>query len=72
MLKKFKMAPTTLPAIAGNASVAFPASLLSASVSLFNHLFKTPLSFGREPPPPPKTPAVASTFVESHRKGSQY
>ena len=66
-LKKLKIAPTTLPTIAGNASTIFPASLLSASASLPNHFFKIPSSFGGEPPipaSPPKTPVIASTIVE--------
>ena len=44
--RKLKMAPTTLPTIAGNASATFPASLLSASANLANH----PSSFHEEPP----------------------
>ena len=67
MLKKLKMAPKALPTIAGNASTAFPAGLFRASASLFNHLFKTPLSFDGEPPAPPpspKTPVIASTMVQ--------
>ena len=44
-----KMTPTTLPTIAGNASTASPASPLSASVSLFDHLFRSLSSFGGEP-----------------------
>ena len=64
--KKLKMTLTTLPTIAGNATTAFPASLLSASANLFNHLFKTPSSFGGEPPPPPpaRTSIMASAIVE--------
>ena len=61
------MAPTTLPTKAGIASTAFPASLLSASANLSNHFFKTPLSFGGEPPvplSPPKTPVMARTIIE--------
>ena len=55
--------------MAGNASTAFPASLLSASDNLPNHYFKIPSSFGKEhpvprPPPPPKTPTMANTIVE--------
>ena len=56
------MVPTTLPTIAGNASTAFTASLLSASASLSNHFYKTPSSFDGEPPAtphPPKTPVMA-------------
>ena len=55
-----------LPMKAGNASAAFPASLLSASASLSNHFFKVPLSFGEPPVPPvpPKTPVTARTIVE--------
>ena len=66
--KKIKMAPTALPTIAGNASTAFPASLLSASANLSNYFFKAPLSFDGGPPapplPPPKTPVMARTIVE--------
>ena len=65
--RKLKMPPTTLPTIAGNASVAFPTSLLSASPSLSNHFFKNPSSFAGEPhasPTSPKTPVAASTIVE--------
>ena len=65
--EKPKMAPTTLPTRAGNASTVLPASLLNASASLFNHLFKTPSSFGGDPPPPPpplRTNVMASTIVE--------
>ena len=43
--RKQKMAPTTLPTIAGNASTAFPASLLSASANLSNHFFQGLLIF---------------------------
>ena len=67
LLKKLKIAPTTLPTIAGNASMAFTASLFSAFASLLNHLFKTPSSFGGEPPAPPphpKTIVMTSTIVE--------
>ena len=39
---KLKIAPTTLPTIAGNASTAFLASLLSAFARLSNQFFKTP------------------------------
>ena len=66
--RKRNIAPTTLPMMAGNASVAFPVSLLSASASLFNHFFKTPSSFHGKPPvpplPPPKTPVMTRTIVE--------
>ena len=65
--RKLKIAPTTLPAIAGNTSTAFLASLSSAFASLSNHFFKTPSSSGGEPPvppPPPKTPMMANTIVE--------
>ena len=64
---KLKIAPATLPTIAGNASTAFPESLSSAFAILFNHFFKAPLSFDREPPPfppPPKTPVIAREIVE--------
>ena len=59
-----KIAPTTL---AGNASTAFPGSLLSASASPCNHFLKAP-SFGGEPtaphPVPPERPVMARTIVE--------
>ena len=51
----------------GNASTAFPASLLSAFASLSNYFFKAPSSFGGEPPvplPPSKTPVMARAIVE--------
>ena len=38
--KKLKMASTTLPTMAGIASTAFPASLFSASASLFTNFSK--------------------------------
>ena len=38
--RKLKLAPATLPTIAGNASTAFPASLLNASAKLSNHFFR--------------------------------
>ena len=47
--------------------MAFTASLFSAFASLLNHLFKTPSSFGGEPPTPPphpKTIVMTSTIVE--------
>ena len=62
-----KLVSTTFPTITGNASTAFPASLLSASASLSNYFFKIPSSFGGEPPfplPPPKAPVMARTIVE--------
>ena len=65
--RKPKIAPTTLPTIAGNASTDFPASLLSAFASLSNHFFKSPSSFGGEPPvplPPPEAAVIARTIVE--------
>ena len=46
----------------GNASAAFPDSLLSASASLSNHFFKVPLSFG-EPPVPPLPPPVMARII---------
>ena len=64
--KKLKMTPTTLPAMAGNTSTGFPASLLSASANLYNYFFKTPLYFGGEPPVPPplpKSPVIESIVV---------
>ena len=48
--RKLKMAPTTLPIMAGNTSAVFPVSLLSASASLSNHFFKVP--FDGKPPVP--------------------
>ena len=66
--KKLKIVPTTLLTIAGNASTAFPASLLTAFASLSNHFFKIPSAFGGEPPAPPpppeKTPVMPSTIVQ--------
>ena len=67
--EKLKIAPTTLPTIAGNVSTASLASLFSASASLFNNLFKTPSFFDGEPPTTPPTPSQespvrASTIVE--------
>ena len=64
--RKLKIAPTILPMIAGNASAAFPASLLSASPSLSNHFLRVPLSFDGEPPVPPvspKTPVMVRKIV---------
>ena len=66
-LRKLRIPPTTLPTMAGNASAAFPASLLSAFANLYNHFFKTPSFFGGEPPaspPLPKTPVMARTIIE--------
>ena len=68
---KLKTAPTTLPMIAGNASAAFPTSLLSAFTSLSNHFFSRPLRLLMEnllsPPPAPPTlprsPMTESTIV---------
>ena len=63
--RTLKIAPTTLSIMAGNASTAFPAGLLSASANLSNHFFKIPSSFGvGPPPPPPKTPVMARRVVE--------
>ena len=66
--RKLKIAPTAFPGIAGNASTALLASLLSAFAKLSNHFFKIPSSFGGETPvpplPPPKTPVTARTIVE--------
>ena len=39
MQRKLKMTPTTPPTIAGNASKAFPISILWAPASLFNQPF---------------------------------
>ena len=64
--ENLKWQPTTLPTIAGNASPAFPASLLSACANLSNYFFRVPLSFGGVPPvptPPPKSPMTESTIV---------
>ena len=68
------MAPTTLPTMAGYASAAFPASLLSASANLSDHFFKVPLSFGGEPPvppPPPKSPMTESTIIAMPAKKAE-
>ena len=65
--RKLKILPTILPAVAGNASTAFPAGLLRVSANLSNHFFKVPSSFGEEPtapPPHPKTLVIARTIVE--------
>ena len=66
--RKLKIAPTTLPTIASNASTAFPPSLLSAFASLSNYFLKAPSPFGGEPtvplPTPLKIPVMASTIVE--------
>ena len=65
--RKLKIAPATLPTIAGNASTAFPANRLSAFASLSNYFFKTPLSFGGELPAPPpslKALVMGRTTVE--------
>ena len=68
LLKKLRVAPTTLPTIAGNASTAFPESLLSVFANLSNHFFKAPSSFGEQaepltPPSPPKLPMVESALL---------
>ena len=68
LLKKLRMAPVTVPMMAGNASTVFPAGLLSASANLFNHFFKALSSFGgeagtRPPLPPPKLPMPESTII---------
>ena len=63
-LRKLKIAPTTVPTIAGNASTTFPASLLSASASLSNYFFNVPSSFGGEPPVPlPTAPVMARAII---------
>ena len=54
--RKLKITPATLPTMAGNASTAFPASLLNASASLSNHFFKVPLYVDGGPPTPPLSP----------------
>ena len=51
LLRKLKIAPTILPAITGNGSIIFPASLLRASASLFNHSFGGAGPEVAEPPP---------------------
>ena len=60
--------PATGPTIAGNDSLAFPASLLRASASLFSHLLKVPSSFGYPKAAgvfhPPETSVIASIIVE--------
>ena len=65
--KKLRMASTTLPTMAGNASTAFPASLLSASANLSNHFFKSPSFFDGEPPPPPSPPPKTPEQEQSLR-----
>ena len=69
LTRKLKMASTTLPTIAGNASAASPASVLSASANLSNHFLKPLHLFDEEPlppppPPSPKAPAMARKIVE--------
>ena len=67
MPRKLEIAPTTLPTIAGNSSASFPASLLSASANLSNYFFETLAYFDGEPPippPPQKTPQIATAIVE--------
>ena len=74
MPKKLKIAPTTLPTIAGNASTAFPASLLSASASLFKHFFNSPLSFDGGipvPPPPQKSPKTEKAIIVTPAKSAE-
>ena len=61
--RKLKIAPTTFSTLAGNATTAFSASLLSAFVSLSNHFFKTSSSFGGEPPAPPSTPPKTTVIA---------
>ena len=52
-------------AIDGNVSTAVSKCLLSASASLFNHLFKAPSLFDGEPPPPhSKIPVISSAIVK--------
>lgn len=64
--KKLKIAPTTLPIIAGNASAVFLTSHLRGYASLFNHFFKSSSSFKKEAKPhlPGKTLLIASSIVE--------
>ena len=65
--RKLKIAPITLPKIAGNSSTALPASLLSVFASLASHFFNIPSFFGGGPPaspPPQKIPVMASIIVE--------
>ena len=72
--RKLKIAPTTLPSIAGNASTDFPASLFSAFAGLSNHFFKTSSSFDGEapvPPPPAKSPMAESTIVSIPAKTAE-
>ena len=57
------MAPKTLSTITVNASTAFPASLLSASASLFNLLVENVVLLLLLLPPP-KTLVMATTIVE--------
>ena len=64
--RRLRIAATTLPMIAGNASMAFPPSLSSVFANLSNHFFRIPLSFGRKLPaslPPPKSPTIESIIV---------
>ena len=54
-----------ISAIDGNVSTAVSKCLLSASASLFNHLFKAPSLFDGEPPPPhSKIPVISSAIVK--------
>lgn len=70
--KKLKILPAKPPTVSSNTSTAFPASLLGASASLFNHFQKVPPCFlqddpesgGLPPRPPLNTPVTASTTVE--------
>ena len=62
--RKLKIAPTTVPTIAGNASTAFSVSLMKAAASFLNHFFKAHSFFGGEAEPPlPSTHVIESTIV---------
>ena len=65
--RKLKIAPTTLPTIASNASTAFPTSLLSALLACLTIFSRFPYLLMENllpPPPPPKTSVMAKTIVE--------
>ena len=67
MPKKLKIAPTTLPKMAGNDSTIFPLNLLSSSLA-YLAIYSKPLHFfDGEPAPPSKTSVIASTIVEFER-----
>ena len=75
--RKVKIAPTTLPTIAGKASTAFPACLLSASANLSNHFHQDPFVFWwgtscLSTYPSKNTYNRKDNRWNSHWKGSQY